>query len=138
MGRRLRLSTDRCNTRGADKWDPTVISAMISAIAPIGTSVFEKWGGASTQQVHQVDEKLVGAYDTLRAVLQNNSVRILRKLEDGQNRASSQLMDVISPNLARDKYDLRTALLHEIEFRLQVKETVGVITRPTSEYYITP
>ena|SRR5215213_4641847 len=118
--------------------DPQIIAAMVSGIATLGGSIFEKWSGRTTRTDERLDEKLEDHYDTLRALLTDHCVLILRKLEDGQNRETGQIVPFVYPTLTFDNYEERVRFEKEFDYRLRFMAMIGVVTRPTSEYYITP
>lgn len=115
--------------------EPAVVAAMISAFGSLGVKVFEKWGNAPrSREDDRVDESVAEHYDTLRACLSDHCVAVLKRLEDGQNRSAMELVRVIYPSLTDVTREFET----EFDYRLRYMESLGVITRPTTEYFITP
>lgn len=115
--------------------EPAIVASMINAFATIGTRVFEKWGNRPrSQEDERIDERLEEHYDTLRACLTDHCVAVLKRLEDGQNRTASDLVGTVYPKLENLTREFET----EFDYRLRYMESLGVITRPTTEYFITP
>jgi hypothetical protein len=118
--------------------DPQIVAAMVSSIATLGTSVFEKWGRRPRAQIDtRVEERVDEHYDTLRALLTDHCVRVLKRMEDGQNHAPIELLRTIYLEVKEMGYEDVRRLEHEFEYRLRFLEVLGVVTRPTSEYFIT-
>jgi hypothetical protein len=119
--------------------DPQIIAAMIGGVATVGSSIFEKWRGKSdTREDAGLDEKLDEHYDTLRALLTDHCVAILKRLENGQNHSPQQIIPFVYSQIQFPSHVEERYFETEFEYRLQYLTTVGVLTRPTSEYYITP
>ncbi len=115
--------------------EPAIIASMINAFATIGTRVFEKWSNRPrSPEDDKIDERLEEYYDTLRACLTDHCVAVLKRLEDGQNRTAGELVGTIYPRLENTTRELET----EFDYRLRYMESLGVVTRPTTEYFITP
>jgi hypothetical protein len=69
--------------------DATIVSAMIAAGTTIGTNIFEKWSGRTEPKT----QTFVDAhYNTLRGLVSDNCMKVLKRLEDGQNRSTGQLI----------------------------------------------
>lgn len=113
--------------------DPAVTAALIGAAASIGTSIFEKWSGRKSVD-EKTDRYVEEHYDEFRALLSDHCVRILKRMEDGQNHDSGELLRAIYPDPTTDERKVGS----EFEYRLRYMEIIGLITKPTSEYYITP
>jgi hypothetical protein len=114
--------------------EPAVIAALITAAANIGKSIFEKWSGFKTPIDKQTDDYMERHYDSFRALLSDHCVLLLKRMEDGQNHDTGELMNVVYPNPISDELKFS----REFEYRLRFMEVIGLITQPTSEYYITP
>ena len=114
--------------------EPTIIAALISAAASIGTSIFQKWSGSRTPLDLQTDKYVGQYYDEFRALLSDHCVRILKRMEDGQNHDAGELLGTIYTDQINDERKVNS----EFEYRLRYMEILGLITKPTSEYYITP
>jgi hypothetical protein len=118
--------------------DATIVAAMISAGAKIAPWIYDKWSGAPRTPA---DEKIEGFvaenYDNLRALLTDHCVKVLKGMEDGQNHTLDELREYVYPNLNFQSYDDAGRFTKEFEYRLRYLQMVGVITQPTSEYYIT-
>ncbi len=116
--------------------EPAIVAAMISAGVKIGTWLFDKWTGQPSQR--ETIEYVTTHYNTLRALVTNNCMRILRRLEDGQNRSASALLEVLYPGLEQMGPEEAERLRSEFDYRLFFLALSGLITRPLREFYITP
>lgn len=114
-----------------------IIAAMITAGANVATSIFQKWSGFRTQADAEVEAFTEEHYDTYRALLTDHSVVILKKMEDGQNHDLAELRNCIYPTLTFPSYQDEIIFNKEFEYRLRFLEAIGIITQPSSEYYIT-
>src|SRR5438067_1727454 len=109
--------------------NPTVVAAMISSGTKIAVSIFEKWSGMSSNQ--KTREFLVEHYDTLRGLASDNCMRVLKRLEDGQNRSTEQLLKLLYPDFASFNEGERARLQSEFDYRIFFLALAGVVTRPT-------
>jgi hypothetical protein len=116
--------------------DATIVAAMISSGTQIATTLFDKWSGTTADT--KIKAYADANYNTLRGLISDNCMRILKRLEDGQNRTRKQLRESLYPDLATSAaYSDVERLDSEFEYRLFFLTIIGVITRPTREYYIT-
>lgn len=116
--------------------EPAIVAAMITTGAKVGTWLFDKWTGQKAGK--EVEGYVNSHYDTIRALLTNNSVRLLRRLEDGQNHRPAELISVLYPAMGQLKREQKDQLQSEFDYRLFYLALGGLITRPTREYFITP
>lgn len=108
---------------------------MITAGSTTATWLFDKWSPAPPDQ--KVRDFVSKHYDVLRGLISNSCMKILRRLENGQNHSESELIVEVYPEyetMSRVEYD---RLREEFKYRLYFMDLTGVIVRPTSEYYIT-
>lgn len=114
-----------------------ILAAMITAGANLASTMFQKWSRKPAAEETAVQNFVGAHYDTLRALLSDHCVLILKKMEDGQNHDLAELRSWLYPDLALPSYEEQVLFEKEFEYRLRFMEAVGVITKPTSEYYIT-
>lgn len=115
--------------------DAAVVAAMITAGTKISTSLFEKWSGQSEDQ--KTRDFVEQHYNSLKGLLSDNCVRLLKRMEDGQNRTASDLITHLYPEQAKNFSAELERLQSEFEYRLFFMSLAGVIIRPTREYCIT-
>ena len=117
--------------------DPTVIAAIISAAASMGTSIFERWSGKATKVDERLDQLVKGQYEKLRRFLTDPCVKILKRAEDGQNHDMSELRDLVYPNLTFSTVQQEMILDEEFSYRLRYLQLIGALTQAGNDYYIT-
>jgi hypothetical protein len=115
--------------------DSVVVAAMITAGTKIGQSLLEKWTGKNAEK-NTVDH-VSAYYDTLHGLMSDNCMRVLKRLEDGQNRSVVELMKVIYPSFEELHHEEQRRLQSEFDYRLFFMSLSGLIIRPTREFYIT-
>ena len=115
--------------------EPMIVAAMISAGGKIVTSLFERWSGKTISQKTQ--DVLTQHYDTLKGLASDNCMRLMKRLEDGQNRSVDQLIIHLYPDYGGFSDAEKQRLRSEFEYRLFFLTLSGLVTRPTREYYIT-
>jgi hypothetical protein len=114
--------------------DAVVVSSMITAGAKIGTWLFDKWSGQPSDKEAQsfIDEH----YDVLRGLTSDNCMRLLKRMEDGQNRSVDDLLAHLYPGNALVSAEYGR-LRSEFEYRLFFMSLAGLVIRPTREFYVT-
>jgi hypothetical protein len=115
--------------------DAAIVAGMITAGAKVGTWLFDKWPG---QKIGDRTEKFISEhYDTLRGLSSDNCMRLLKRMEDGQNRSVEELFSHLYPDHESLNAKDRGRLRSEFEYRLFFMSLAGLLTRPTREFYIT-
>ena len=115
--------------------DPAVIAAMISAGTKVGMSLFDRWSGRTDdQKARAFVEK---HFDAFRKLTSDNCMRLLKHMEDGQNRTVAELIVHLYPEFKKFPVEEREHLRSEFEYRLFFMSLAGLITRPTRVFYIT-
>jgi hypothetical protein len=117
--------------------DPTVIAAIITAIASLGTSFSERFVGGSRQVDEKIFQIVKEHYDELRQHLTDPCVQILKKAEDGQNHNLEVLREAVYPNQAFSSYQDERIFNSEFDYRLRYLQLVGVLAQVGGDYFIT-
>jgi len=115
--------------------DATVIAAMISAGTNIGMSLFGKWSGRTDdQEARRYARK---HYRVLRGLTSDNCMRLLKRMEDGQNHSVDELLAHLYPEYPTTLRAEQKRLRAEFEYRLFFMWLLGLLTRPIRQVYIT-
>lgn len=115
-----------------------IVAALITLGTNIAPTLFQKWSNApKTPAEVQGEEFVKQKYDDFRTLLENRSVRILVKLEDGQNRNLRQIRQLVLPDHAFRSREEEDQFDDEFAFRLKYLESTGMLTNPGGEYFIT-
>jgi len=115
--------------------DPVTVAAMIKAGSDIALTIFEKWSGQTGDQ--KTRAFVAQHYDLLRGLVSDNCMRILKRMEDGQNRSVGELLRVLYPSAEQLGTAENERLRSEFEYRLYFLTLAGLMIRPTREFYIT-
>lgn len=115
--------------------EPTSVAEMISAGSKIAGFLFDKWSGQKAES--DVSAYVSEHYDTIRGLVSDNCMRLLKRLEDGQNRSAQELLPTVYSNFRDFEYEEIERLRSEFDYRLFFLALAGLITRPTREFYIT-
>ena len=128
----LTVATDFVEDRSMDA---TVIAAMISAGTQVGVSLFDKWSGRTDDQKARKYAKK--HYDVLRGLTSDNCMRLLKRLEDGQNHSIDELLAHLYGEYPEARHAEQKRLRAEFEYRLFFMWLLGLLTRPIRQVYIT-
>ena len=103
--------------------EPTVLAALIVAGSKLTVSVFERWSGHTSDS--KTSDFVSKHYEPYRQLCSDNCMRLLKRMEDGQNHSFVDLLDLLYPKLDSGQSDL----LHEFEYRLGFLALAGLIVQ---------
>jgi hypothetical protein len=118
-----------------------IIPILAKASGKMLDKVIDRWWPSKESTAKSVDKDAVAVlakedvYRALRGGLTDNCVRILKLLEDGENRRVAQIREYLHPNL---KVGAKNIQVFDAEFRyrLEYMLTIGLLARAGSEFAI--